>query len=523
VSKGGPERLAALTERVSKGWRLGNARQQLTGQEGWPPVDAGSSGQQLAEGQLVAGRYRVQSLIGRGGMAEVYRSLDERLARPVALKVLRSHFASDPALRARFEEEARAAAMVSHPNVVGVFDAGEDGDRAFIVMELVTGETLADRIARGPLDEGAVRRIGGEVLDALAAAHARGVLHRDIKPANVLISDEDGAKVADFGIAKAVHPSPDTASTTREMVLGTPGYLPPERAEGRPATVASDLWSVGVLLYEAITGERPYPGDNAVAVTLAAREGRHEPLERLRPGTDPGLAAVVERALQADPAARFATATEMATALRNPVAPPTVILAPGTPFAHGPRDTQPLALAGAAGAVAAGVAAAAGTAAAAGPPTGSAGTSGPMPAWTGRPPASPRGPRRHRPPLAPLLGAAAAVVLVAGLLALAIANPHHVPVAGTHRLRPPPSTTKLDASTTTTTTTTTQPPPTTAPPATPPTTAPPPQPKPKPNPPPTTDPPPSSTTTSTSTTTTSTTSTTTTTTTQPSAGGGTNT
>ena len=284
----------------------------------------------LAPGRVLVGRYVVAELIGRGGMAEVYRGRDQRLARPVALKILRPQFSHDPALRLRFEEEAKAAALVSHPNVVGVYDAGEDNDatagagaggghHAFIVMELVVGESLADRIARGPLDSSEARRIGGQILDALGAAHARGVLHRDIKPANVLLTDDGTAKVADFGIAKAVHPSPDNDEpTAMNIVLGTPGYLAPERAQGNPATVRSDLWSVGVLLYEAVSGVRPFLGDNPIAVTLAAQDGRYVPLLERRPDADPALAAVVQRALDPDPANRFASAAEMGRALKLP-------------------------------------------------------------------------------------------------------------------------------------------------------------------------------------------------------------
>jgi serine/threonine protein kinase len=294
---------------------------------------------ELANGQVLAGRYRVEAIIGRGGMAEVYRGVDERLARPVALKVLRGHYANDPGLRTRFEEEARAVAMVSHPNVVGVYDAGEDGDTAFIVMELVPGETFADRIARGPLDENTVKRIGGEVLDALAAAHARGVLHRDIKPANVLLTDDGMAKVADFGIAKAFHPSPSRNEPTTMNVLGTPSYLAPERAQGKPATVESDLWSVGVLLYEGLTGEKPFEADTPIAVAIMALEGRYQPVLERRPGTDPALAGVIDRALQADPTKRFGSAAEMSRALRGPAADETVAL---TPLATDADATQVL-------------------------------------------------------------------------------------------------------------------------------------------------------------------------------------
>ncbi|MGH9169377.1 MAG: serine/threonine-protein kinase [Acidimicrobiales bacterium] len=273
---------------------------------------------QLANGQVLVGRYRVEGLIGRGGMAEVYGGFDERLARPVALKVLRESFQPDHGVRKRFAEEARAAAMFSHPNVVAVYDAGEDWGRAFIVMELVSGETLAAYIAQSRLSEPFVRRTGGEVLDALAAAHARGLLHRDIKPANVVFSEEGVAKVADFGIAKALDRSPDSdESTAASLVLGTPGYLAPERAQGDAATVRSDLWSVGVLLYESLTARKPFEGATPLAVALAAIQGRYVPVEERRPDVDPNLAAVIERALQANPEQRFSSADEMARYVRD--------------------------------------------------------------------------------------------------------------------------------------------------------------------------------------------------------------
>ncbi|MHB1987856.1 MAG: serine/threonine-protein kinase [Acidimicrobiales bacterium] len=305
-------------------------------------MDAESTEGQLRAGQLIADRYLVEALIGRGGMAEVYQARDERLTRPVALKVLRRHYARDPLLRSRFEEEARAAALVSHPNVVAVFDAGEDDTESFIVMELVAGETLFDLIARGPIEPGQVRSIGGQVLDAIGAAHARGVLHRDIKPANVLIDSEGTAKVADFGIAKAIHPSPDGGDpTSMNMVLGTPSYLAPERAQGNPATVRSDLWAVGVLLYEAVTGVRPFEGDSAIAVTLAAQQARYLPVRERRPEIDAGLASVIERAIAPDPQMRFASAPEMADALRDPSGNATLLMAPGAPgLASGGQDTQ---------------------------------------------------------------------------------------------------------------------------------------------------------------------------------------
>lgn len=433
---------------------------------------------QLRNGQVLADRYVVEQVIGRGGMAEVYRGRDTRLARPVALKVLRARFGLDPALRLRFEEEAKAAALVSHPNIVAVYDAGEDDSKAFIVMELVAGETLHERILRGPLDVAAARSVGREVLDALGAAHAKGVLHRDIKPANVLLTAEGQAKVADFGIAKAVHPSPDGSNeTTMNMVLGTPSYLAPERAQGEPATVRSDLWAVGVLLYEALTGAKPFEGDNPIAISLAAQQARFVPLLDRRPDLDPALAAVIERAIDTDPARRFASAGEMADALSDRTAEATQILggaalggaaigaAAVAAGAGDPNATQMLddtaarqhrlGAGAAAGLGAAGAAAAAG-AATAGLAAGRAGASTyPTAAMaTGRHDAAAAGPAPRHRGAAVLIGAAVAVLL-GGILALLLTssnNPKNAPRRGHSH-----STVHLVGSTPTTRATTTTP------------------------------------------------------------------
>lgn len=267
-------------------------------------------------GTVVGGRYRLGPVLGRGGMAEVRRGRDLRLERPVAVKLLRAELASDPQLRARFEREARAAARLRHPHAVWIYDTGEDaGLRPFIVMELLPGETLADRISAGPLPESSVRRLASEILGALDAAHSAGILHRDVKPANILFNDEGAAKVADFGIAKTTEAGVDTDLTTTGHVLGTLAYLAPERTEGKAATPASDLWSLGVVLYEALTGQRPFSGNSAFAAALAARQGTMTPLAGLRPDLSPRLAAGIERAVAPRPGDRFASAAAMAAAI----------------------------------------------------------------------------------------------------------------------------------------------------------------------------------------------------------------
>ncbi len=278
----------------------------------------------------MAGRYRIGELLGRGGMAEVYRCHDERLDRPVALKVLRAELAEDVSLRLRFEVEARMAARLSNPNVVAVYDVGEERGRPYIVMELLPAHTLADVIRAGPLSEADAIRLATEVLHALSAAHDAGLLHRDIKPSNILITAGGSAKVADFGIAKAIEEgSLEGDLTSTNLILGTPFYLAPERAQGRSAGIASELWAVGVVLYEMLAGRRPFNGATPLAVALQAQRGQPEPLGELRPGLSPQLLAIVDRALKPQPMERFGSASEMAAAL-------TEITDPNTPTALRP-------------------------------------------------------------------------------------------------------------------------------------------------------------------------------------------
>lgn len=264
---------------------------------------------------VLGGRYELGRVLGRGGMGVVRAATDLRLGRPVAVKLLHPDLAADPSARGRFEEEARAAARLVHPNVVAVFDTGEHDGTPFIVMESLPGRSLADEIVGGPLSPGRVGAVAGEVLDALGAAHRAGIIHRDIKPANVLLTDDGTAKVADFGIAKTAEGIDHTATG---LIIGTPSYLAPERLAGRPATPRTDVYAAGATLYEALTGVKP---------TLA-----RAPLGELRPDADPNLVDVVERAMAADPDERFATAEEMAQAFdegrRAPATTPGVVFAP---------------------------------------------------------------------------------------------------------------------------------------------------------------------------------------------------
>ncbi|HEV2767042.1 MAG TPA: serine/threonine-protein kinase [Acidimicrobiales bacterium] len=272
----------------------------------------------LTESDVVAGRYRLGAVVGRGGMAEVRTAEDLRLGRSVAVKLLRTDLAEQDGVRERFEDEARAAARLSHPNVVAVFDTGEHEGIPYIVMELLPGSSLADLIAKGPLDVETVRRIGMQVLAALDAAHAAGLIHRDIKPANVLLAADGTAKVADFGIAKSAEAQTHTATG---MLLGTAAYVPPERLAGHPATAESDLYSVGVLLYETVTGHRPFGGETPIVIASAIQRGRPRPITELRPDLDPDLVAVIQQAMLANPYDRFRSAGEMAEALAGGTVP----------------------------------------------------------------------------------------------------------------------------------------------------------------------------------------------------------
>jgi eukaryotic-like serine/threonine-protein kinase len=266
---------------------------------------------------LVGGRYRLGERLAAGGMGSVYRAVDESLGRQVAVKVLRRELADEPAFLERFRREARAAAALSHPGVAGVYDYGELGGEPFIVMELVEGETLAERIAaRGRLPFTEAFALGEQVARALAAAHAHRLVHRDVKPGNILIGPGERAKVTDFGIAKAAA----AATLTRTgMVLGSASYVAPEQAKDDDVGPAADQYSLGCVLFEAVCGRTPYTGSNPVAIATQHVSAPVPDPRQLQPALPVPAARLIRRALAKEPADRFASAVAMADALATVV------------------------------------------------------------------------------------------------------------------------------------------------------------------------------------------------------------
>jgi len=276
------------------------------------------------ENRVLAGRYRVDDLIGEGGMARVYRGLDEKLGRAVAIKILRRELAADDTFRTRFRLEAQSASRMAHPSIVRVYDAGEDveteGSRSYhtpyIVMELVEGTLLRDIIARGPVPVAdAVRYVDG-ILEALEYSHRAGVVHRDIKPANVMVTDAGQVKVMDFGIARAASDSSSTVAETTQ-ILGTAAYFSPEQAKGEPVDARADLYSTGVVLYELITGRAPFRGESPVAVAYQHVSETPKTPSEVNADAPRALDAVVLRALAKDPYQRYPDAASFRAALAD--------------------------------------------------------------------------------------------------------------------------------------------------------------------------------------------------------------
>lgn len=262
--------------------------------------------------EMLVDRYALRGVLGRGGMAEVREGWDTRLNRPVAIKLLHPALSGETDLRRRFADEARSAAQLCHQNIVTVYDFGEHQGSPFIVMERLPGQTLADVIATGPMPAHHVRAMLDDVLAGLSVAHAAGVLHRDIKPGNILVSAPgDSMKVADFGIAK----TGGAAHTMTGQIVGTMSYMSPERLAGAPASVADDLYAVGLMGYEALSGRRVFQQDNPAALAHAIMDSPPPPVASVRGDVDPVLAGVIDRAIARNPLQRFSSAEHMRAAL----------------------------------------------------------------------------------------------------------------------------------------------------------------------------------------------------------------
>jgi serine/threonine-protein kinase len=278
------------------------------------------------------GHYEITARLGEGGMGEVYKARDTRLDRTVAIKVLRAEIAGDGDLRARFEREARAIASLDHPHICGIFDVGDQGGVHYLVMPHLEGQTLAARLEKGPLPLDQAVRIATEIADALDKAHRHGIVHRDLKPANVMLT-RAGSKLLDFGLAKLRPPvtpvsmsgmsrlatsAPDTA---HGMLLGTVPYMAPEQVEGREADARSDIWALGAVIYEMVTGARPFPGDTPASVIGSILKDDPPPMSSRQPLAPPLLDQVVRRCLAKEPDDRWQSARDLRTALELGASP----------------------------------------------------------------------------------------------------------------------------------------------------------------------------------------------------------
>ena len=306
-------------------------------------------------GNVIAGRYTLRSLIGQGGMAAIYRGWDSQLEREVAVKVLHQQYGSDPEFVARFRQEARNAGSLAHPNIVPVHDYGSEDGAQFIVMELVEGRDLATVLRdRRRLPVGDAVEIALQVAAGLEAAHRRGIVHRDVKPANILLTHEGGVRVVDFGIARAVA---EAGLTTTGTTLGSVHYFSPEQARGAEVTPASDVYALAIVLYEMLTGRRPFEGDSPAAIALKRLSHDPAPPAEFDATLPPALVAVVMRALERDQERRYPTAGAMRDALRawraeagprlereadTPPLPPVVEAAAPTRIQEPPPSEQPI-------------------------------------------------------------------------------------------------------------------------------------------------------------------------------------
>ncbi|NIO68658.1 MAG: Stk1 family PASTA domain-containing Ser/Thr kinase [Anaerolineae bacterium] len=269
----------------------------------------------MAESLLLNNRYRLLSIIGEGGMATVYRAQDIMLGRTVAVKVLHERRADDEAFLARFYREAQAAANLDHPNIVSVYDIGQDGNRHYIVMEYVEGRNLKELILESaPFPIERALTIAIQVCAAVGAAHKAGLIHCDVKPQNILVAPDGRIKVTDFGIARALTSAPVVEGGD---VWGTPDYLSPEQAAGKHLGPPSDVYSIGVVMYEMLTGRLPFEAESGIAMAFKHLREEPTPVNELNPRVPPGLARIVHKVLAKEPSARYRTASQLAQILIN--------------------------------------------------------------------------------------------------------------------------------------------------------------------------------------------------------------
>jgi serine/threonine protein kinase len=284
-------------------------------------------------------RYRLIEPVGEGGMATVYRALDTRLGRTVAVKVLHPEYSRDEPFLRRFTQEAEfAASLGSHPNIVAIYDVGEDGPLHYMVMELIEGRNLKDLIReQAPFSVPEAFGVGRQVASALDFAHKRGLVHRDVKPQNIMVTTDGVAKVTDFGIAI----SHSASQLTRTgMVIGTVHYFSPEQAQGKPVTPASDIYSLGVILYEMLTAHLPFEAENAIGVAMQHLHSEPPSPWDYNPDLPARAVGVVMRALEKDPARRYSDAAELAAALAAQAAPDLGATTAIAPIPNSPVDER---------------------------------------------------------------------------------------------------------------------------------------------------------------------------------------
>src|SRR5262245_14930310 len=284
------------------------------------------------------GPYKIVAPIGAGGMGEVYKAKDTRLDRTVAVKVLPSHVSSDPTLRERFEREARTIAALNHPHICTLYDVGHEADTDFLVLEYLEGQTLADRLTKGALPLDQALQLAIQIADALDKAHRAGIVHRDLKPGNIMLT-KSGTKLLDFGLAKvtpavmaasglSMAPTGASPVTMQGTILGTLQYMAPEQVEGREADARSDIFALGAIVYEMVTGQRAFSGKSQASVIAAILERQPPTMSTLQPLTPPLLDHIVRRCLAKDPDERWQSAADLMRDLKWVVEPGTQFVVP---------------------------------------------------------------------------------------------------------------------------------------------------------------------------------------------------